>query len=123
MASPPTPSFTSESLAAANGLNALAATTLWGALLGPYLYPLGASLGLWHELSRASSSCGDDPADFTMTGVGAVVGIALGAAIIGLQLRYRRGQAFGAIAATALPRCLLRSFRSSGLIWTRHRRN
>ena len=93
MALAPTPSFEPKPSAAVNGLNAVAAATLWGALLGPYLYPLGASLGLWQSLSRASSSCGDDPADFTMTGAGALVGLALGAVIIGLQLRYGRGRA------------------------------
>jgi uncharacterized membrane protein YphA (DoxX/SURF4 family) len=102
MAAAPTPSLETTPSALASGLNAVAAATLWGALLGPYLYPLGAELGLWQALGHASSSCGDDPADFIMTGAGAVVGLALGAAIIGLQVRYRRGRAFGAISVDLL---------------------
>jgi uncharacterized membrane protein YphA (DoxX/SURF4 family) len=102
MALAPTPSFEPKPSAAVNGLNAVAAATLWGALLGQYLYPVGASLGLWHTLSRTSSSCGDDPADFFMTGAGAVAGLVLGSAITGLQLRYHRGRAFGTIAVDLL---------------------
>jgi hypothetical protein len=102
MAFAPTPSFEPKRSALASGLNTVAAASLWGALLGPYLYPVGASLGLWHTLSRASSSCGDDPTDFIMSGAGAAVGWVLGTAILGLQLRFDRGRAFGAIAVDLL---------------------
>lgn len=72
-------------------LNALAAA-LWGAVLAPVVYPLGADLGLWHELARPASTCGDQPADFLM----------VGAAVVGVQWRFSRGRAFEAVAVDLL---------------------
>jgi len=93
---PPPPSPT------AAALNAVAASTLIGALLGPILYPLGASLGLWQELVRVASSGGDAPADFVMTGLGALVGSITGIVMATVQLRWGRGRAFGAVAVDLL---------------------
>jgi len=83
-------------------LNALGAATLWGALLGSVLYPLGASLGLWPALVRQNGTCGDDPADFTMAGTGAAIGLLVGGAVVAWQLRRGRGRAFGAVAVDLL---------------------
>ena len=80
-------------------LNTLAAATLWGTILGPVLYPIGASLGLWHELLRVASSCGDDPVDFTVAKLGAAAGAIVGLVLVAGQWRYGRGRAFGAVAA------------------------
>ncbi|GAA4350121.1 hypothetical protein GCM10023185_07550 [Hymenobacter saemangeumensis] len=87
---------------AAAALNAVAASALIGALLGPVLYPLGASAGLWQELARTASSSGDAPADFVMAGLGALVGGVAGAVVAAAQLRLGRGRAFGAVAVDLL---------------------
>lgn len=96
------PNSTTHQPVGVPALNALAAATLWGALLGPIFYPLGASLGLWPALTRLNGTCGDDPADFTMVGTGAALGLLVGGAVVAWQLRRGRGHAFGAVAVDLL---------------------
>ncbi|MGI4869849.1 MAG: hypothetical protein ACRYFX_01585 [Janthinobacterium lividum] len=88
--------------ASAAALNTVAAIALWGSLLVPFLYPLGASLGLWHALPRPESSCGDAPADFVMVGLGAGLGLALDVVLVGLQVRWGRGRSFGVVVVDLL---------------------
>lgn len=87
-------------------LNTFAAAVLWGALLGHWLYPLGAFAGLWPPL-LAPGTKGDYPLDssttiFIMVGVGATLGGIVGLLAIAGQLRWGWSRRGGTIAVELL---------------------